>query len=271
LRLGLGGTLLIALLLRPAGARAEDDTACQAAYVAGQRRYKLDHDLLGGRAELLTCAKACPDELRASCGVWLREIETELPSIVVRAKDSAGHDVLDGSLEIDGKAVPGYLDGTPIELNPGEHTLRVLRPNHPATGESVLLHAGEKLRVVDVWTEPQTTRVAVTRRPIPLASIVFAGVGAAALASFGAFAIWTTVEYDATSSCHPCNPSTRDPSFTAKTVIADVSLGVAGASLIAATAFFLARPTVTEQAPKTGIVTPWATRGGGGVAWSASF
>jgi hypothetical protein len=272
LKVALGGALLLAFLAATGVARAEDDAACQASYVAGQRRYKLDHDLLGGREQLLICAKTCPDELRASCGKWLSEIDAELPSIVVKAKDADGRDELDGSVEIDGKIVFGYITGTPIECNPGEHTVRVLRPHHAPAGEAVLLHAGEKLRVVDVWTEPRRAPVVVTRRPIPVASYVLAGVGAAALTSFGVFAIWTTVEYDQSNGCkETCPASSRDTSFTTKTVIADASLGVAAASLVTATVFFLTRPIVTERVVPKALVVPWAAPGGGGVAWSTRF
>ncbi len=244
----------LALLFAPAPARADDETQCRASYVAGQRRYKLEHDPLGGREQLLICARTCPDALRASCGRWLMEIEAELPSIVVKALDARGQDVLDASLEIDGKPVSGYVEGTPIEENPGEHTVVVTRPGLPPARESVLLHAGEKLRVVEVWTEPRAAARPVpavtttTRRPVPAASVALAGVGAALLASFGVFAIWTTVEYDQTNSCAPrCLPSTQDPSFEAKTIVADVSLGAGAAALVAAGIVFFARPTITEK------------------------
>jgi len=270
-----GGTLsalVLAVVAWTSVAKAEDDAACQASFVAGQRLYKLEHDLLAGRDQLLVCAKTCPDELRASCGRWLSEIDAELPSVVVKAKDAQGNDVLDASVEIDGKLVAGYTEGAPIELNPGEHELRVLRPHRPPAETSIILHSGEKLRVVDMWTEPRRASVIVSRRPIPLGAIVLAGVSAASLVSFGVFAVWTTVEYDATSACRPyCAESSRDSAFTTKTVIADTSLGVAGASLVAAGVLYLVRPTVTERPPTAGVVVPWAAPGGGGVAWSGRF
>ena len=196
------GTLAVA-------AHAEDMAACQDSYVAGQRHYKLEHDFLGAREQLLLCAKTCPDELRASCGQWLTEIGRELPSIVVKAKDGGGHDVLDAVIEVDGKAASGALDGTPIDLNPGEHTIRVLRPRRPAAQETVVLHPGERLRVVEVWTEPREAISVPMHRPIPLGAFILAGVSAASLASFGVFAAWTTWGVRPHQRVHPELPAFR--------------------------------------------------------------
>ena len=224
-----------ALSLRLGTARADGvDPVCEDAYVTGQKLYKLQHRLLQSREKLLLCAKACPDELRASCGRWLQEIEHEISTLVVKAKDGAGHDVLDAQVDVDGAPVAGYADGTPIEVNPGEHIVRVSRANKEPLEQRVLVHAGEKLRVVEIWLEPPpppVSYVTVRRRPIPVATYVLLGVGAAALASFAVFGTWTTVEYSNTNSCSPsCPPENRDPAFSVKTLVADVSLGVAGAS-----------------------------------------
>lgn len=253
-------------------ARAEDDAACKASYVEGQRRYKLAHDFIGGRAELLVCAKTCPDELRESCGRWLQEIDREVPSIVVKAKDGRGHDVVDVSLALDGAPIAGYVEGTPIDLNPGPHTLRVARAGHLAKDESFVVNAGEKLRVVEVWTEPKVEDVFVTRtrRPIPAATYAFLGVGAVAAASFGIFASWSTIEYSKTSSCTPsCAQTSRDSGFEAKTIVADVSLGVAVAALAGAGVFYLTRPTVTERYPKP--AAAWVAPAPGGASFGVRF
>jgi hypothetical protein len=232
---------------------ADDEAACRQSYIAGQRRYKLEHDLLGGREQLLVCARTCPDALRASCGRWLQEIEGELPSIVVTPKDRTGRDVLDATIAVDGAPLVGHTEGTPIDLNPGEHRVEVDRKGFLPAQETVVVAAGEKLRVVEVWTEPRAIEPVVAevrRRPVPLASAVLAGAGVLFLASFGVFAAWTTVEYDQTGSCAPaCPASSRDPSFTAKTVIADTSLAAGGAALIAAGIFYLVRPDVVSRSP----------------------
>ncbi|HEY1955494.1 MAG TPA: hypothetical protein VGH28_07775 [Polyangiaceae bacterium] len=267
--MSLRNAALALVLLAPCGARAEDDAACQRAYVAGQRLYKLDHDFLGARAELLVCAKTCPDELRDSCGRWLEEIARDVPSIVVRALDKRGHDVPDARVDVDGRAIAVYVEGQPIELNAGRHELTVHR-GAAATRETIVLAAGEKLRVVDVWTEPREATTFVVRRPVPAASWALLAIGAVGLASFGVFATWTTAEFSDTSACTPnCSPASKDASFDTKTAIADVSLGVGLAALVAAGIVYLARPTLRVERRVT--AAPWVLPGGAGFALGGAF
>ena len=257
------------VLLAAAAAHAEDDAACQRSYVAGQRLYKLDHDFVGARAELLVCAKTCPDELRASCGRWLEEIARDIPSIVVRALDRRGHDVADVRVDVDGRAITPYVEGQPVELNAGPHELVVHR-GASATKSTIVAAAGQKLRVVDVWTEPREPTTVVTRRPVPTASWVWLAVSGVALANFGVFATWTTYEFSQTSGCAPnCDPSKKDGAFDAKTAVADVSLGVSVAAFVASAIIFLARPTVRVERRVS--AAPWVLPGGAGLAIGASF
>jgi hypothetical protein len=264
--------LIAVALFQTANAHATDDATCQTSYVNGQRLYKLSHDLIGGRSELLVCAKTCPDELRESCGKWLREIDTELPSVVVKAKDANDHDVSDIAMIVDGKALTNYVEGTPIELNPGAHTIRVVRGTRPPVEQRVVLTSGEKLRVIELWTEPRAVDqfTSRTRRPVPSTSLVLFGVGAVGLASFGVFSIWTSAEYGKTSACDPnCAPANRDSSFATKTIIGDISLGVGAAALVGGAIFYLARPTVTDRVPKP--ATAWVAPTLGGVSFGGTF
>jgi hypothetical protein len=138
------------------------------------------------------------------------------------------------------------------------------------------LHAGEKLRVVDLWLEPPLSPLpalsysTVIRRPAPVASYVLLGVGALALASFGVLATWTTVEYSDASACAPCQPQRKDAAFSVKAAAADVSLGVAGVSLAGAGVFYLLRPRVTERVP-TVTVKPTVGLGGTGLSIAGFF
>ncbi len=272
MRARLISALVAVAIFQTADARATDDAACQTSYVNGQRLYKLSHDLIGGRSELLVCAKTCPDELRESCGKWLREIDAELPSVVVKAKDGRDRDVTDIAMIVDGKALTNYVEGTPIELNPGAHTIRVVRGTRPPVEERVVLTAGEKLRVIQLWTEPRVSDQFTlrARRPVPSTSLVLFGIGALGLASFGVFSIWTSAEYGKTSSCNPnCAASDRDSSFATKTILADVSLGVGATALVGGGIFYLTRPTVTERVPKP--ATVWLSPALRGVTLGATF
>jgi hypothetical protein len=241
--------IIFGIFLAASAARAqENDDACQRSYVAGQRHYKLDHDLISARAELLVCAKTCPDELRVSCGRWLEEIAREMPSIVVRVLDARGHDVPNVQIDLDHWPVDHYVEGLPLELNAGTHSLTVRREGHPSATQSIVVNAGEKLRVIDVWTAPREASTWIVRRPIPSVTWGLLTLSGVALATFGIFASWTTVEFSATSTCAPnCSAANKDSAFDAKAAVADVSLGVAALALVGAGIFYLARPTLRTE------------------------
>jgi hypothetical protein len=107
--------------------------------------------LLAARDKLRYCAgEACPELLRNRCLQWLREVQRELPSIIVVAKDPRGRDTSDVRLEIDGELVTERLDGLPVLVDPGEHTLRLRYRDLPPVERKLLIRQGKKNREVVV-------------------------------------------------------------------------------------------------------------------------
>src|ERR1700678_4573205 len=93
-----------------------DDTVrvCIAASTDGQTLRKQGR-LLAAREEMIACARdACPPIVRSHCARWLSEVDAATPSVVVRAEDPAGADVMGARLFIDGR--PGKLDGQAVRL-----------------------------------------------------------------------------------------------------------------------------------------------------------
>ena len=77
------------------------------------------------RTSLSTCsASTCPAAVGNFCRQRLAEVVHEIPSIVFAAKDGRGHDLAAVKVSIDGAVFADHLDGTPIELDPGEHVFR---------------------------------------------------------------------------------------------------------------------------------------------------
>jgi hypothetical protein len=240
----------IALLLVAGTAQADVSQECKDDVVAGQLAQS-SHDLLTARGKLEACARDCPDDVvRAACGKWLQQVKDELPSIVV--KSGYGQLGTDYTLELDGNPVTSAA-GEPIDVNPGEHVVRVKPATKPPVEQRVVVNAGEKLRALTFEPPHPVEYTTLTRRPVTVPTYVFVGLGAAALVSFGVFGLWTLVEYSSTSSCTPtCLPSNHDDSFGAKTLAADISLGVAIASVATAVVLYLVRPRIVNRIPKTG-------------------
>jgi hypothetical protein len=100
---------------------------------------------------LLTCAAAeCPSVVRADCARWLDEVERELPSVVLGARDSNGHELTRIRVRSGAAEIATRLDGAPISLDPGEHELVFEDPEGNVAVQRVVLRAGEKHRAVTV-------------------------------------------------------------------------------------------------------------------------
>ena len=56
---------------------------------------------------------------------WLAELDGQIPTIVLEARDDHGGDLADVRVEVDSRPVQNYAAGRPFELDPGRHVLRV--------------------------------------------------------------------------------------------------------------------------------------------------
>jgi hypothetical protein len=239
----------------PAQAAEPETMACIKAAEEGQAARDRGA-LLQSREILASCTAAnCPGVIRRDCTAWLEDIRTRTPSIVVVARDAAGRDLASATLTVDGVARP--LDGTPIELDPGPHTVRVQAAGPTgAVEQSVIVNAGEKGRVIAlaVAQPRQAPPPAFHETPgpgpsVPAGGYVFGGLGVAALATFGVFGVLGMSDANhLRDTCAPgCQASDVDAVHT-KLIVADASLGVGLVSLGVA-AWFAIRGLTTRSAP----------------------
>lgn len=107
--------------------------------------------LLAARSHAARCADAaCPQAIRDKCVGWIDELDGSIPSIVVVAKGPTGADTADVRVLAAGKVLAPRLDGRPIELDPGPHTLRFEHAGAAPVEETLVLHAGHKRRIVSI-------------------------------------------------------------------------------------------------------------------------
>src|SRR3954471_4883993 len=99
--------------------RAADKTSLGCIQASDEGQTARDSgDLLHARELLAECAAIkCPPLIRRDCTLWLEDVQRQMPSVVLGAHDTAGHDVLEATVQVDGE--PKRLDGTPLELAPG--------------------------------------------------------------------------------------------------------------------------------------------------------
>ncbi len=125
------------------------------------------------RAAFVTCARdVCPRPVAASCTKWAREVEEAMPTIVLSARDASGNDVSSVRVTEGSATLATVLDGKPLEVDPGTHTLHFERQGSEPVDQSVVIKAGEKLRAITVTLHPTeaSTKVAETKPEEPKSS-----------------------------------------------------------------------------------------------------
>lgn len=268
-------------------ARAGDHEveACIASSERGQE-LRDDGKLIDARSEFVTCARSsCPRLLQRDCASWLSDIDMRIPSIVMSARDPAGHEIADVRVSIDGAPRLDRLDGRAVQLDPGEHLLRFERQGTPAMEQRVLLHEGEKRRVIAVRfggsgaaprasgsSKPGPSAPEPTAsRPVPTAIFVLGGLAIAGGATFAALA--QTAKGDDKRLAEICAPRCAEEDVDAvrlKLIVANSALGVGVAALGTAAVLWLVRPTQTAPASPVG-VSLIPTAGGGMGMLQGSF
>jgi hypothetical protein len=124
--------------------------ACLAAFEAAQQ-LRANQKLVAAREELVRCGQAsCPGVVREKCVEWLPEVDSALPSLLVAVKDRRGEDAVDVEVRIDGELVTRRLDGSPIPVDPGPHTLQVTIRGSKPKDKRIVAQQGDKLRRIEL-------------------------------------------------------------------------------------------------------------------------
>jgi hypothetical protein len=276
-----------ALAPQPAGAASAE---CFAAADAAQTLRDEGH-YEAARERLAICsAAACPAVVQRDCSQWIEELMQLWPTILVRARDLQGRDLADVRVSVDGKAIAERLDGTPLQLDPGEHRLSCEAEGASPVEQTIVVRAAEKNRVVEVQialgapvaavvvatpTEPR----AETHAPPPSHAVarslrwVFGGVALAAFGTATYFGATGLARYNfMKSTCATqgtCNPS--DVSFTqTHFLVSDVSVGLGLAATAAAAYFFLTAGSLTAPSARAAGIVPEIGLWQGGASLSAA-
>jgi hypothetical protein len=248
------------LFVGETAARADDREQCataadQAQQLRDEGKYRRS------REQLLVCARdVCPAPIKRDCLDWLTQVENTAPTVVFGAKDGP-RDLSDVKVYVDGTVVTERLDGKPVQMDLGKHTVKFDYQGQTKE-EEVIIGAGQKNRNVTV-----TFGAAGTAAPTPgspatptpgadegtkegslVPAFIVGGIGVVALGSFAVFGLGgksdvSTLEKE----CKPnCAQSDVDSART-KLIIADISLGVGVVALGVATYMILTRPKVDAE------------------------
>jgi hypothetical protein len=146
----LAGLAFAAASSATGGARADDKQQCLSASDQGQS-LRDEGKYRRAREAFVTCSRpVCPTIVQRDCIKWLADLDATSPSVVVNAKDDKGNDLTAVKVTVDGTPLASTLDGRPVLVDPGEHTFRYETDGFPPVEDRVVIHSGEKSRVLTV-------------------------------------------------------------------------------------------------------------------------
>jgi hypothetical protein len=222
-----------------------------------------EQKLRAAREQLLICGQAsCPQEVRAECIHQVDEINAHLPTVVFSAKLVSGQDLAAVRVTMDGEVLTDHLDGAPLVVDPGSHTLTFETADEPVIHRTFVFREGEKGRREPIVFGSASAAGAPaaaggqTQRIVGVVGATVGAIGIAAGAVLGAFA---TSEWSKAKNACPketaCSPTAVQESRDTQTyATASTALLVAGGVVLAGgvTVFMLAPKEATTVGLKVG-------------------
>ena len=121
---------------------------CSASYESAQL-LRQTGKLIAAREAAASCARSsCPDVVRQDCSTWAGEIEKQIPSVIVIARDAATGDERGAKVIVDGAERPEAATGRAFELDPGTHAVRIERAGDQLLEQTITVVQGERDRVL---------------------------------------------------------------------------------------------------------------------------
>jgi len=199
--------------------------------------------------------------VRDDCALRLDQLERLQPTVVFDAKDALGNDLSDVRVTIDGQPLAETLQGTSLQVDPGEHTFAFETPGRPSVIRSFVLHEGEKARrerIVLAASYTETTASGLS--PAPTAwpngerqqgggerkavAFVVGGLGIGGIAVGTVFGLLTISNWESSKSeCSQTScPQPKEAVSDHDTAITDGTISTTGfiaGAVLAATGFAL--------------------------------
>lgn len=234
------------------------------------------------RSRLLECVNAqCGGDVRRRCASTLQKLDAVTPSIVVRAEDGNGNDVMDVSVSLGDEQLVSQLDGMALPVDPGEHRFVFRRQGYEPVTQTLSIEQGEKFRSIEVKLGQPPPDVPSVRSPARAsgmsrarlaAGVSLIGVGVLGVSGFGWLGLKARSDEKDLEACKPtCSEGSVDAVQT-RYVLSNVSLGVGVAALGLATWVLLTAPAALP--PDRSRLEGWAlgaTEGGAFAAYSGRF
>jgi hypothetical protein len=294
-------TRLLVVLLIPGAlvttaGLADDKGACLDAVSKGQR-FKDHHKLVEAREQFRVCAAAvCPAVVQSDCATWLAEVDTDLPTVVVTAKNGVGADLVDVKVSVDGVPLVSKLDGQAVPINAGPHTFHFSGVDGSSLDKQVVVMEGEKNQAVAVALVPAAPSMTLMsagefREWLPAASPphpppasasagsarawktvgwVLGGAGVVGLGVGTAFGISALGDKNAHCTNNVCDPGTTG-GIKSGALASDVGWIAGGVLLASGAALVLFAPSGSHEPTASVSLLPVLTASGGEIVAGGSW
>lgn len=286
---GLVAAFAVVLSVSDRASADDKSQQCIAASEKGQQ-VRDQGQYSAARDAFTQCARdVCPSIVRRDCTRWLSDLTQLWPSLVFGAKDDAGNDVVAVTVRADGNQLATSLDGKPIQIDPGQHVFRFEAAGFPPVERTVVVHAGEKSRLIAVQfghpesssktaaAQDSTSAPAAKDQGPPTSAWVFAGLAVVAFGSEAYFGLSglsdrSTLE----STCGKTSSCSQDQVTNVRTkfTVADIALGVGLASAGLSVYLFLAHPhgaPAPDANTSTSRIDVVPVLGGAAATWFGRF
>ena len=229
------------------------------------------------RSQLLICSAAsCPDYIRKECAGRLDDVNARIPTLVVTAKSSAGEELTAVTVTMDGEVLAQRLDGTPLPVDPGEHTFTFEAAGYPLiTNTWMVRNTQKEQRQITFETATPPTSAAApagARRsestagegagtdPHTIAALVGVGVAVVGLSVGTAYGVLALSRKSAAQSVCPgsfeCATQAgvnKWNSAASAANVANVMFVIAGLGAIEAAVFWLTPSSNVVASPQVGV------------------
>lgn len=230
--------------------------------------------------------------------------QAELPEVVARTPTltiTVNGTVTPASLQVDGGPLSVAALGSPVPLDPGDHTIVVRFPGGAVTKQVALV---ERQRAPLAIDPPENAGVAPVAPvpPVPIAppppppppgppatsdgsgrkvlGLAVVGVGGATLVTSGVFYLLARSALSPVSSACPSSPcvATNDTQLASdyhdaqnKQTISIVLAAAGGVVAATGLVLYLTAPASSASSPSAAQLVPWVGTGAGGASLSGSF
>jgi hypothetical protein len=286
----LSGLLASLCLATASPARADEKAACFNAASMGQT-LRDAHKLVEARDQFRICARRqCPAMVQQDCGGWLGEVQRDLPTVVVTAKDGKGSDLENVQVTMDGQPLLTTLDGQAVPMNPGEHVFHFAAADGTQVDQRAVIKAGEKNQAVAVILAkpepvapvspaagPSPGEAAVAVAPAEGASPwktvgwVLGGIGVAGIGVGTVFGVMALGDKNAHCNADNVCDAGSLGGLRTDALVSDIGLIAGGALVVGGGAMVLFAPSASHEGGGALRIAPTWIAHGGGIAAGASW